>query len=85
MSYKEHRFFCINCGKEGIPLARSQGFKHKKMHRKKLYCIHCKQEVNHIECKTLDEIEEFRENFVNGVYKNEAKDSLSFVRSARSG
>ena len=58
---------------------RNQGFKHQGMHRKKLYCVFCKQEVNHVECKTLDEIEEFRINFENGVYKDEAEESLHFV------
>ena len=56
-SYVEHSFFCVSCGNKGIPIMRKQGFKHSGMHRKKLYCIHCKQEVNHIECKTYDEIE----------------------------
>lgn len=77
-----HDFYCINCGNKGIGLMRKQGFKHQGMHRKKLYCVHCKCEVNHVECKTFDEVEEFRENFANGVYKDEAKESLSFVRSA---
>ena len=77
--YAEHSFYCINCGKKGIPLMRRQGFKHGKMHRKKLYCPFCKTEVNHIECKTPEEVEEFKINFENGVYKDEAKESLSFV------
>lgn len=81
--YAEHSFYCINCGQRGIPLARPQGFKHEKMHRKKLYCVHCKQEINHVECKTFDEIEEFRINFENGVYKHEAEESLSFVGTSR--
>lgn len=82
--YAEHSFYCINCGNKGIPLMRNQGFKHEGMHRKKLYCVHCKQEVNHVECKTFDEVEEFRNNFANGVYKNEAEASLSFVGCAGS-
>lgn len=78
-NYAEHSFYCINCGNKGIPLMRNQGFKHQGMHRKKLYCVFCKQEVNHVECKTLDEIEEFRINFENRVYKDEAEESLHFV------
>ena len=84
-AYAEHSFYCINCGNKGIPLMRKQGFKHEGMHRKKLYCVHCKCEVNHVECKTFDEVEEFRENFAKGVYKDEAKESLSFVRSTAQG
>ena len=81
-TYAEHSFYCINCGNKGIPLMRKQGFKHEGMHRKKLYCIHCKSEVNHIECKTFAEVQEFKDNFENGVYKNEAEESLSFGRSS---
>ena len=81
--YAEHSFYCICCGNRGIPLSRPQGFKHEKMHRKKLYCIHCKQEVNHIECKTFDEVEEFHYNFENGVYKNEAEESIRTCGAAR--
>ena len=84
-NYSEHSFWCINCGNRGIPLARPQGFQHKTMHRKKLYCTFCKGEVNHIECKTYADVIEFRENFENGVYKNEAEESLSFMRGARVG
>ena len=79
-NYAEHSFYCINCGNKGIPLMRKQGFKHTNMHRKKLYCVVCKQEVNHIECKTFDDVQEFRLNFENGVYKNEAEESLSCCR-----
>lgn len=84
-SYAEHSFYCINCGNKGIPIARNQGFKHKKMHRKKLYCVHCRTEINHIECRTFDEVIEFKENFMNGVYKDEAKDCLSFISASSSG
>ena len=83
--YAEHSFYCLQCGQRGIPLARPQGFKHEKMHRKKLYCIYCKQEVNHVECKDYAEVEEFKYNFMNGVYKNEAEESISHVRGTRIG
>lgn len=84
-SYAEHSFYCISCGNKGIPLSRQQSHKHSKMHRKKLYCINCRCEVNHIECSTFDQVEEFKFNFQNGVYKNEAEESLSFIRGARLG
>ena len=83
--YAEHSFYCVACGSRGIPIQRNQGFKHQGMHRKKLYCVMCKQEVNHVECKTFDEVEEFRYNFKNGVYKDEAKESISFIRNTSVG
>lgn len=85
MSYTEHSFYCIKCGNKGIPLMRRQSLQHEKMHRKKLYCLHCKEEVNHIECKDLEEVEIFKTNFKNGVYINEAEESISHVRNSRSG
>ena len=84
-SYENHDFYCMNCGRKGIPLSRRVSLQHGKFHRKKLYCIYCKEEVNHIECKTPEEVEEFKENFKNGVYKDEAQDSLSYVRTRRIG
>ena len=77
--YSIHDFYCLKCGNKGLPIQRGRNLQREKFHRKKLYCIHCKEEVNHIECKTYDDVEEFKINFKNGVYKNEAKESLSFV------
>jgi hypothetical protein len=31
----------------------------------------------------FDEVEEFKENFANGVYKDEAEASISYVRASR--
>ena len=83
--YEEHEFYCINCGHATIPLAREKGHKHKAFHRKKLYCPWCKQTCNCIEIRNLAEKEKFLEDFERGVYKNEAADSLSFVRSGGLG
>lgn len=80
--YEEHQFYCLLCGRPGIPLRRKIGFQHGSMHRKKLYCPYCRVEVNHIEIKTLDEKITFEENFKNGVYKNEAEASLDFIGSS---
>lgn len=82
-SYSEHSFYCINCGHKGIPLQRRESHKHSKFHMKKLYCIYCGEEVNHIECRTMEEVEKFKSNFSKGVYKNDAKNSLAYVRSER--
>ena len=73
-AYNEHSFFCIKCGNRGIPIPRKQGHQHERFHKKKLWCVHCREEVNHIECKTFDEVETFKENFKKGVYKNELND-----------
>ena len=82
-NYTEHKFYCINCGRAGIPIMRPDSRKHEHHHRKKLFCLTCKTEVNHIECSNSDEINEFLTNFKEGVYLNEAKDSISHVGTPR--
>lgn len=80
--FEEHSFYCMKCGNKGIPIQRKSGFQHSKFHRKKLYCIYCQEEVNHVECKNEEDVEEFLENFKNGVYKDEAERSLDYVRAS---
>ena len=71
-----HDFYCLKCGNKGIPLARRRSLQHEKFHRKKLYCIYCKTEVNHIECRNEKEVRKFKADFAAGVYENEAKESI---------
>ena len=75
---ENHRFFCVNCGREGVPLPRNQSKQRGKMHRKKLYCIYCKQPVNMIECYDDYDVEKFKRNFQRGIYENEAKESIIY-------
>ena len=68
-----------------MPLPRKQGKQRERFHRKKLYCYKCQNTVNHIECKTSEDVETFKENFKNGVYVNEAQESLHYVRMSGLG
>lgn len=81
--YEEHEFYCMLCGKPGIPIRRKSGHLHGAFHKKKLYCPYCKTEVNHIEVRNYEEKQKFLTNFENGVYQDEAKASCDFVRSSR--
>ena len=81
--YETHDFYCMNCGRKSIPIARKIGKQHSSMHRKKLWCPWCHIEVNHIECRTYAEVEEFKENFQNGVYVDEKEESICHVRAER--
>ena len=83
--YEEHQFYCLLCGRPGVPLRRRAGFQHGSMHRKKLYCPWCRQTVNHMEVRNAQEKELFLENFENGVYKDEAEESRIVCRSAWGG
>ena len=79
-NYQMHRFFCIKCGNEGIPIPRKQGHQHGRFHRKKLYCPHCKVEINCVECKSDEDIFYFKEDFANGFYKEECEESLKYIK-----
>ena len=76
----EHNFYCIRCGKPGIPLARKESFKHERLHRKKLYCPWCKMTVNHIECRDQEDAYVFKTNFEAGNYAEELKECLAFLK-----
>ena len=80
-SIAAHRFFCIQCGNEGIPIFRNQGHKHSRFHRKKLYCPHCKCEINHIECQTDEDVYEFKMKFEEGAFIDEVEESLAVIRA----
>lgn len=80
-----HDFYCLKCGRKGIPVHRRAGHQRGKYHRKKLYCIFCQEEINHIECRTQAEIDEFKAAFERGEFVNEAEESISHVRSTRFG
>ena len=73
---EEHSFYCIGCGKPGIPLMRPISRRKEKFHRKKMYCPHCGCIINHIECKNPFEVEEFKIAFENGEFKAEAEISI---------
>lgn len=83
--YSTHHFYCIKCGQEGIPILRSRSSERKKEHTKKMYCIYCKTQINHIECRNQEEINSFKERFEKGEYLNAAKESEAVcnVRNSR--
>ena len=76
-----HNFYCINCGNRGIPIARAGNKLKGKNHRKLMYCPTCKHTVNHIECRNQFEVEEFLEDFKNGVYEDEVRAELEYERN----
>lgn len=44
-------FYCTQCGNKGIPIPRKKNAFRESGHLKKLYCIHCKKEINHCEIR----------------------------------
>lgn len=74
--YTTHDFYCLNCGRRAIPIARHTGHMHGKFHYKRLYCPWCRNTVNHIEIRTGEELKEFQEKYTAGEYKEEAERSI---------
>ena len=68
----QSRFFCTECGNEGIPIQRVKGQRRASGHLKKLYCIYCKKETNHFEVRDIDieGYEEFKKEFNLGRFVN---------------
>ena len=44
-------FYCTQCHKKGIPIPRLPGGEREAGHLKKLWCIYCGKETNHVECR----------------------------------
>ena len=78
-----HDFYCLKCGRKGLPVHRRIGHQHAKFHRKKLYCFYCQEEINHMECRTQAEIDEFKAAFERGDFVDEAEESICFIQSGR--
>lgn len=45
----DHDFYCTCCGRKGIPVSRDKRRIREKGHLKKLFCMYCNKEVNHVE------------------------------------
>lgn len=80
--YENHSFYCLNCGKKGIPIWRNKSHLHEKNHRKALYCPHCRNTVNHIEINNMDDVIKFKNNFIKGAYKEEAIESILYLKKS---
>jgi hypothetical protein len=43
--------YCVFCGKKGVPISRRTGRYREAGHLKKVYCIYCQKETNHVEVR----------------------------------
>ncbi len=65
------RFFCTRCGNEGIPIQRRVGKARTAGHLKKLYCLTCNREWNHVEIVENSikyTIEDFYKEYSEGMF-----------------
>lgn len=82
------RFFCCECGKEGIPIIRKNCSKRESGHLKKLFCIFCGKETNHAEIKDCDNkytVEDFNLEFSLGRFVNGLRVPISDLISCTKG
>ena len=64
-------FHCTLCGAKGMPIPRKQAKQKGSCHLKKLYCLNCKCETNHVEVREFDyDLDDLMEDIANGVYAN---------------
>ena len=53
MTTEISEMYCTKCGKKGIPIPRKNGKFKKSGHLKKLYCVYCGAEENHVEIRPI--------------------------------
>lgn len=51
MKMTNSEFYCTQCGNQGIPVWRKQNQQRESGHLKKLFCLHCQKETNHVEVR----------------------------------
>lgn len=63
-------FYCTCCGNKGIPIVRKPGQTREPGHLKKLYCLYCKTDTNHVEIRPYGKYyyEDFQEEFELGRF-----------------
>ncbi len=63
-------FYCTCCGSKGIGIPRVVGKQRESGHLKKIYCLKCQKETNHVECRELSHYEypDFLFEFENGNF-----------------
>lgn len=66
-----HDFYCTRCGSKGMIIPRVKGKLREPGHLKKLYCLKCKEEVNHAEINEKYTYEDFLMEFQYGNFSSE--------------
>lgn len=75
VTYTISEFHCVCCGTKGIPVPRKASKQREPGHLKKLYCLKCKAETNHMEVRPFDyDSEQFFKDLKEGKFiKEECK------------
>lgn len=69
----DHEFYCSQCGQKGIPIPRKKGSERESGHLKKIFCLNCQRETNHVECVPFTKYtyNDFLLEFNNGNFDKE--------------
>lgn len=72
-------FYCVRCGKKGIPIARKIGSQREAGHLKKLYCLYCQEQTNHAEVRPFGayKYEDFKLEYDLGRFVNDVRVPLA--------
>lgn len=65
--------YCVRCGNRGIDIPRRKGKARESGHLKKIYCLNCKDETNHVEIIGSYSYEDFIEEFKLGRFKDDVR------------
>ena len=73
-------FYCTKCGKRGFDIPRKRGQEREAGHLKRLWCLNCKEEHNHVECKpwTKYDYNDFLLEFNEGNFDEEGNRILPY-------
>lgn len=68
-------FFCTQCGSRGIPIPRRKGAERESGHLKRLFCLKCGCEINHVECRSGSKYtyDDFKLEFDYGNFDKEGQ------------
>lgn len=62
--------WCTQCGNRGISIPRKDSKKREPGHLKKLYCIYCNKEQNHVEIRPFCSDYNYQDFLLERKYKN---------------
>lgn len=76
-------FYCTKCGSKGIPLFRINGKQREAGHLKILYCVNCKERVNHAEVRPFGAYtyEDFEKEFNLGRFVDGNRVPINHLKS----
>lgn len=63
-------FYCVFCGNKGIPVFRKNSTQREAGHLKKLFCLNCNKETNHIEIRQFAQRYTYEDMKLEFEYQN---------------